>query len=157
MKYEKRCTNFNDFKSMFLENLQKDELIRRNPLVKSKYEKQALENWNTLTQGNDDFYAKHKYIDIVYNPDLDKYSRKKRSVGRPKSINAKIKSVTFRLTEEELKVLEDYCKINNKDQSAAIRKSIKLLSYTLKLNNIGKSQNEDTRKNNKNIILKKRH
>lgn len=141
MKYEKHCTNFNDFKSMFLENLQKDELISRNPLVKSKYEKQALENWNILTQGNDEFYAIHKYIDIVYNSDSDKYSRKKRSVGRPKRINAKMKSVTFRLTEEEFNILEDYCKINNKDRSAAIRKSIKLLSYTLKLNNIGKSQN----------------
>ena len=52
--------------------------------------------------------------------------------GRPKIENPKTERVTVRLDNESSEILNTYCKQNNVDKAAAIRKGISKLKSELK-------------------------
>lgn len=129
---EKRCKNENDFVQMYCANKKKksetnsDQSSYQN--IQSFIEKRnAIERWRELLRAEQAFYDKYGYIDIIYCAETDEYIRKKVR-GRPKKSDIKSNRITIRISEKELKLIDDYCKINNlKDRSEAIREAISRL------------------------------
>lgn len=131
MKKEKRCKVEQDFIEWYCSNkVEASEVEEHNSyhnLQEFIHKRNASEAWRNLLKEEKVFFEKYGYIDVVYNQKTDTYHRKKVR-GRPKKANPKSNRVTIRLSDEDLKIVDNYCRVNKiKDRSEALREAIRLL------------------------------
>lgn len=132
MIMEKRCKNENDFVQMYCTNKTKKSELNSDQKsyqsIQNFIEKRdAAEKWRRLLKDEQEFFDRYGYLDIAYSESDENYQRKKVR-GRPKKSEIKSNRITIRISEHELKIIDNYCKINNlKDRSEAIREAISRL------------------------------
>lgn len=110
------------------------ELVRSEELSKEEYiskfrdcESKAKELWGKLVESNIKFFNKDKFLDIEYLSDKKTYRRKPLSRGRPSVKEKKDNRITIRLNDNEMKILENYCRTKNMSESKAVRYAIRRL------------------------------
>lgn len=137
MKREKRCHNEQDFIELYCANKAEPSEIVDLPekAINQSYhniqefihKRDGSEAWRNLIKEENEFYGKYGYIDVIYHTKSDTYHRKKVR-GRPKTSNPKSNRITIRISDEELKIIDNYCSINKiKDRSEALREAIRSL------------------------------
>lgn len=131
MKREKRCRNEQDFIEIYCDNKleasEESESQNYHNIQGFIHKRNASESWRNLIKEEREFYEKYGYIDVIYHKKNDTYHRKKVR-GRPKTSNPKSNRITIRISDEELKIIDNYCRINKiKDRSEALREAIKTL------------------------------
>jgi hypothetical protein len=122
MSIERRCTCESDFVEFVIENQS-----GYNPLKYKSKNDFAHELWKRILRSESMFYNKHGYLDVIFNAESNSFSRKK-TVGRPSSVQCKKNRITIRLDDDQIARLEEYCDRNNiKDKAEAIRIAINKL------------------------------
>jgi hypothetical protein len=119
MIIEQRCKTKDQFKTIIF------SYIRQSEHFGLSSDNDYVDNiWRDIIEKECRFYNKYGYIDVVFDFDANIFYRKKKR-GRPVYDDLKDSRVTVRLSEEQLNLLDKYCKENDlAEKSEAIRMAI---------------------------------